>query len=172
MGAPSPREDADDDDEQSMAPSSPAVDQDMALMELETPVQRLLKLSATESEGAMKEKVHRDSNLSIMEEIMAGKELPEIIKSLPVSGSIYIRDEVSCLLDEAEKFGVNPSKVGKTVIEEIRRVLKPGGRFGFYEDEPEVDKVIVGKVFGESAVIRVDANPLKSNIIGGVVRKV
>ena len=60
----------------------------------------------------------------------------------------------------------------KTVIEEIRRVLKPGGRFGFYEDEPEVDKVIVGKVFGESAVIRVDANPLKSNIIGGVVRKV
>ena len=60
----------------------------------------------------------------------------------------------------------------KTVIEEIRRVLKPGGRFGFYEDEPEVDKVIVGKVFGESAVVRVDANPLKSNIIGGVVRKV
>ena len=60
----------------------------------------------------------------------------------------------------------------KTVIEEIRRVLKPGGRFGFYEDEPEVDKVIVGKVFGESAVIRVDANALKSNIIGGVVRKV
>ena len=58
------------------------------------------------------------------------------------------------------------------VVSEIRRVLKPGGRFGFYEHEDNINKVIVDKVFGEQSVIRVQSYPQKSNIIAGVVRKV
>ena len=58
------------------------------------------------------------------------------------------------------------------VVSEIRRVLKPGGRFGFYEHVEDIDKVVVGKVFGERSVIRVQAKPEKLNIMAGVVRKV
>jgi SAM-dependent methyltransferase len=59
----------------------------------------------------------------------------------------------------------------EVVVAEIRRVLKPGGRFGFYEHVEDIDSVIVGKVFGEGSVIRVQANPERSNVIAGVVRK-
>lgn len=59
----------------------------------------------------------------------------------------------------------------EVVVNEIKRVLKPGGRFGFYEHIEDIDKVVVGKVFGEKAVIRVEADPYKSNILAGVVRK-
>ena len=58
------------------------------------------------------------------------------------------------------------------VVSEIRRVLKPGGRFGFYEHVEDIDNVIVGKVFGERSVIRIQAKPERSNTIGLVVRKV
>ena len=60
----------------------------------------------------------------------------------------------------------------EVVVSEIRRVLKPGGRFGFYEHVEDIDKVIVGKVFGERAVVRVQAKPERLNIMAGVVRKV
>ena len=60
----------------------------------------------------------------------------------------------------------------EVVVSEIRRVLKPGGRFGFYEHVEDIDKVIVDKVFGERSVIRVQANPERTNVIAGVVRKV
>lgn len=58
------------------------------------------------------------------------------------------------------------------VVSEIRRVLRPGGRFGFYEDEKDIDEVIVRKVFGDRSVVRVQNYPEKINIIAGVVRKV
>lgn len=58
------------------------------------------------------------------------------------------------------------------VVSEIQRVLKPGGRFGFYEHIEDIDKVIVDKVFGERSVIRVQAYPERTNVIAGVVRKV
>ena len=60
----------------------------------------------------------------------------------------------------------------EVVVSEIRRVLKPGGRFGFYEHVEDIDKVIVGKVFGERSVIRVQAYPERTNVMAGVVRKV
>ena len=60
----------------------------------------------------------------------------------------------------------------EVVVSEIRRVLKPGGRFGFYEHVEDIDKVIVGKVFGERAVVRIEWAPEKLNIMAGVVRKV
>ena len=59
----------------------------------------------------------------------------------------------------------------EVVVSEIRRVLKPGGRFGFYEHIDDIDKVII-KVFGERSVIRVQHYPEKRNIIAGVVKKV
>ena len=58
------------------------------------------------------------------------------------------------------------------VVSEIRRVLKPGGRFGFYEHVEDIDNVIVGKVFGERSVVRVQALPERLNVMAGVVRKV
>lgn len=58
------------------------------------------------------------------------------------------------------------------VVSEIRRVLKPGGRFGFFEHVEDIDKVIVGKVFGEASIVRVEAYPEKQNILAGVVKKV
>jgi len=60
----------------------------------------------------------------------------------------------------------------EVVVSEIRRVLKPGGRFGFYEHIEDIDEVIVGKVFGERSVIRVQHYPEMSNILAGVVKKV
>jgi len=52
-------------------------------------------------------------------------------------------------------------------------VLKPGGRFGIYEEPVEdIDQVVVGKVFGEKSVIRVQAKPERTNVMAGVVRKV
>ena len=64
----------------------------------------------------------------------------------------------------------------EVVVSEIRRVLKPGGRFGFYEHVEDVDQVIVGKVFGERGVIRVQhveaKKPGRTNVMAGVVRKV
>ena len=60
----------------------------------------------------------------------------------------------------------------EVVVSEIRRVLKAGGRFGFYEHVEDIDSVIVGKVFGERAVIRVEAYPERTNVVAGVVRKV
>ena len=57
------------------------------------------------------------------------------------------------------------------VVSEIRRVLKTGGRFGFYEHVEDIDKVIVGKVFGEHSVVRVEHLPERSNVMAGVVRK-
>ena len=60
----------------------------------------------------------------------------------------------------------------EVVVSEIRRVLKPGGRFGFYEHIADIDKVVVGKVFGERSVIRVQAYPERTNVMAGVVRKV
>lgn len=57
------------------------------------------------------------------------------------------------------------------VVQEIRRVLKPGGRFGFYEHIEDIDKVIVGKVFGESSIIKIEAYPEMVNILAGVVQK-
>ena len=60
----------------------------------------------------------------------------------------------------------------EVVVSEIRRVLKPGGRFGFYEHVEDIDKLIVGKVFGERSVIRIQAYPEMTNVIAGVVKKV
>ena len=58
------------------------------------------------------------------------------------------------------------------VVSEIRRVLKEGGRFGFYEHVEDIDQIVVGKVFGERSVIRVQAKPERTNVMAGVVRKV
>mmetsp|Transcript_25209 Transcript_25209/g.45377 ORF Transcript_25209/g.45377 Transcript_25209/m.45377 type:complete len:283 (+) Transcript_25209:131-979(+) len=60
----------------------------------------------------------------------------------------------------------------EVVVCEIKRVLRPGGRFGFYEHVEDIDKVVVGKVFGEPSVVRIEAYPEKHNILAGVVRKV
>lgn len=60
----------------------------------------------------------------------------------------------------------------EVVVGEIRRVLRPGGRFGFFEHVEDIDTVIVGKVFGESSVVRVQHYPEKFNVMAGVVRKV
>lgn len=57
----------------------------------------------------------------------------------------------------------------EVVVSEIKRVLKPGGRFGFYEHVEDIDGIIVGKVFGERSVIRVQAYPEMVNVIAGVV---
>ena len=75
-------------------------------------------------------------------------------------------DAVVCSMFLCQDF--NP----EVVVSEIRRVLKPGGRFGFYEHVEDIDKVIVGKVFGERSVIRVEAYPERTNVVAGVVRKV
>ena len=58
------------------------------------------------------------------------------------------------------------------VVSEIRRVLKPGGRFGFYEHVEGIDRLIVDKVFGERSVVRVQAWPERTNVLAGVVRKI
>jgi len=60
----------------------------------------------------------------------------------------------------------------EVVVSEIRRVLKPGGRFGFYEHVEDIDNIIIGKVFGERSVIRVQAYPTEFNVIAGIVKKV
>ena len=60
----------------------------------------------------------------------------------------------------------------EVVVSEIRRVLKPGGRFGWYEHVEDIDKVIVGKVFGERSIVRVQALPERTNVVAGVARKV
>jgi len=75
-------------------------------------------------------------------------------------------DVVVCSMFLCQDF--NP----EVVVSEIRRVLKPGGRFGFYEHIEDIDKVIVDKVFGGKSVIRVQHYPERMNIIAGVVRKV
>ena len=59
----------------------------------------------------------------------------------------------------------------RVVVAEIRRVLKPGGRFGWYEHVEDIDGVIVGEVFGERAVLRVQAYPEQTNVVAGVVFK-
>jgi len=59
----------------------------------------------------------------------------------------------------------------EVVVSEIRRVLKPGGRFGWYEHVEDIDGVIVEKVFGERSVIRVQAYPEQTNVVAGVVFK-
>jgi SAM-dependent methyltransferase len=59
----------------------------------------------------------------------------------------------------------------EVVVSEIRRVLKPGGRFGFYEHVQDIDKVVVDKVFGKRSVIQVQGDPFLTNVIAGVVRK-
>lgn len=41
----------------------------------------------------------------------------------------------------------------------------------FFEHVADIDKVIVGKVFGERSVIRVQHYPEKFNVMAGVVRK-
>ena len=58
------------------------------------------------------------------------------------------------------------------VTSEVRRVLRPDGRFGFYEHVEDIDQVVVGKVFGERSVVRVQAKPERTNIMAGVVRKI
>lgn len=60
----------------------------------------------------------------------------------------------------------------EVVVSEIRRVLKPGGRFGFFEHVDNIDRVIVGKVFGARSVIQVQELPENLNVMAGVVRKV
>jgi len=75
-------------------------------------------------------------------------------------------DVVVCSMFLCQDF--NP----EVVVSEIRRVLKPGGRFGFYEHVEDIDKVIVDKVFGEHSVIQVQHNPEILNVMAGVVRKV
>lgn len=60
----------------------------------------------------------------------------------------------------------------EVVVGEIRRVLKDGGRFGFYEHVEDIGNVIVNKVFGDRSVIRFQAYPEMTNIVAGVVRKV
>ena len=75
-------------------------------------------------------------------------------------------DAVVCSMFLCQDF--NP----EVVVSEIRRVLKLGGRFGFYEHIEDIDKVIVDKVFGERSVIRVQAYLSFTNVLVGVVRKV
>ena len=58
------------------------------------------------------------------------------------------------------------------VVNEIARVMKPGGRFGFYEHKTDIDTIIVGKVFGEASIIKLVAYPELQNILAGVVRKI
>ena len=58
------------------------------------------------------------------------------------------------------------------VVNEINRVLKPGGRFGFYEHKTDIDTVVVGKVFGEASIVKLVAYPELQNILAGVVKKV
>ena len=74
-------------------------------------------------------------------------------------------DVVVCSLFLCQDF--NPV----VVVQEIRQVLKPGGRFGFYEHIEDIDTVIVGKVFGESSIIKIEADPEMVNILAGVVQK-
>lgn len=57
------------------------------------------------------------------------------------------------------------------VVSGIQRVLKPGGQFGFYEHVEDIDRVVVGKIFGETSIIKLQAYPEKQNILAGVVRK-
>jgi len=59
----------------------------------------------------------------------------------------------------------------QVVVDEIYRVLKPRGRFGYFEDEEDIDKIIIGKVFGNSSVVEFEYDPFESNIIAGVVVK-
>ena len=60
----------------------------------------------------------------------------------------------------------------EVVVSEIQRVLKPGGRFGFYEHVADIDRIIVSKVFSERSVIRVQAYPEQTNVVAGVVKKI
>ena len=60
----------------------------------------------------------------------------------------------------------------QVVVSEIRRVLKPGGRFGFYEHVEDINKVIVDRVFGERSIVQVQAYPERTNVMAGVVKKV
>ena len=76
-----------------------------------------------------------------------------------------IFDTVVCSMFLCQDF--NP----EDVVREIRRVLKTGGRFGFYEHVEDIDKVIVQKVFGEDSIIRIQHYPEMMNVMAGVVRK-
>ena len=57
------------------------------------------------------------------------------------------------------------------VVNEIQRVMKPGGRFGFFEHKTDIDTVVV-PIFGEASIIKLVAYPELQNILAGVVRKV
>jgi len=57
------------------------------------------------------------------------------------------------------------------VVNEISRVLKTGGRFGFFEHKTDIDTIVVDKVFGEASIIKLVAYPELQNILAGVVRK-
>lgn len=57
------------------------------------------------------------------------------------------------------------------VVSGVRRVLKGGGRFGFFEHVENIDEVIV-PVFGERSIVRIQHAPKLSNIMAGVVAKV
>ena len=58
------------------------------------------------------------------------------------------------------------------VCREIRNVLKPNGRYGFYEHVDGIDKVVIGQVFGDRSVIKVEYDPDMFNVLAGVVEKV
>jgi SAM-dependent methyltransferase len=58
------------------------------------------------------------------------------------------------------------------VVKEIQRVLKPSGRFGFYEHVEDINKVVVDRVFGESSIVQLQAYPEVCNIMAGVVEKI
>ncbi|GMI22100.1 hypothetical protein TeGR_g10186 [Tetraparma gracilis] len=57
------------------------------------------------------------------------------------------------------------------VVSGVRRVLREGGRFGFFEHVENIDEVIV-PVFGERSIVRIQHAPKLSNIMAGVVAKV
>jgi SAM-dependent methyltransferase len=78
----------------------------------------------------------------------------------------------SMFLCQGSEMDVPLPNWSEDVVSEIRRVLKPGGRFGFYEHVEDIDTVIVDKVFGERSVVRLQHNPERLNVMAGVVRKV
>lgn len=116
-------------DDDSIAASSPArsdgmeasinEDQDMTLLERESPLNQLLQLSEEISQEAIKNKLEREPLENIVEELKKGDKVSPKIASLPESAIKYLGDEMIAFCKEAKKVGIECSKKLPVFYDEV-----------------------------------------------------
>ena len=76
-------------------------DEDMRLLEFQTPVMGLVKLSRDEADNAARKNAARRSNKEAAMEVVLGNDSPSIIRQLPGEYVNVLADEISGMFDEA-----------------------------------------------------------------------